>query len=135
MTPPRAVSSSAQNAASPLKPGFVRSSVRAASHTPAHARSHSSREVNRVSSRNIATTSPACMSRLLPESNTPSSVAPPAPPRRPLEHAVVQWRFLGLWRSWERVSMALRRSGVRLPPGPPNLIKSRTFTLTLVLDL
>ena len=26
---------------------------------------------------------------------------------------------LGLWRSWERVSMALRRSGVRVPSAPP----------------
>jgi hypothetical protein len=26
----------------------------------------------------------------------------------------------GPWRSWERVSMALRRSRVRVPLGPPN---------------
>src|SRR6185437_2613253 len=25
----------------------------------------------------------------------------------------------GLWRSWERVCMACRRSGVRIPSGPP----------------
>ena len=28
---------------------------------------------------------------------------------------------VGLWRSWERASMALKRSRVRLPPGPPFL--------------
>ena len=65
ITPPRAVSSSAQNAASPRKPGFVRSSARASSQTPTHARPHSSRDANRVSSRNIATTLPASMSSLL----------------------------------------------------------------------
>ena len=27
---------------------------------------------------------------------------------------------LGLWRSWERVCMACRRSGVRIPSGPPD---------------
>ena len=30
-------------------------------------------------------------------------------------------RRVGLWRSWERASMALRRSRVRIPPGPPGL--------------
>ena len=28
-------------------------------------------------------------------------------------------RCLGPWRSWERASMALRRSGVRIPSAPP----------------
>jgi RibD C-terminal domain len=30
----------------------------------------------------------------------------------------------GLWRSWERVSMALRRSGVRIPSAPPDFLSS-----------
>ena len=33
----------------------------------------------------------------------------------------VSWRP-GLWRSWERVCMACRRSGVRIPSGPPVLV-------------
>ena len=28
---------------------------------------------------------------------------------------------VGLWRSWERASMAWKRSSVRSRPGPPNL--------------
>ena len=36
---------------------------------------------------------------------------------RPLSRQSGQ--FVGLWRSWERVSMALRRSGVQVPSGPP----------------
>jgi hypothetical protein len=30
---------------------------------------------------------------------------------------------LGLWRSWERASMAWKRSTVRTRPGPPQLLK------------
>src|ERR1700733_2486321 len=30
-------------------------------------------------------------------------------------------RCVGLWRSWERASMAWKRSSVRSRPGPPNL--------------
>src|SRR3954462_14297919 len=29
-------------------------------------------------------------------------------------------RTMGLWRSWERASMAWKRSSVRSRPGPPN---------------
>src|SRR5581483_950576 len=29
--------------------------------------------------------------------------------------------IVGLWRSWERASMAWKRSSVRSRPGPPNL--------------
>ena len=36
---------------------------------------------------------------------------------------VVTVRHVGLWRSWERASMAWKRSGVRTSPGPPNLLK------------
>ncbi len=35
-------------------------------------------------------------------------------------------RFTGLWRSWERASMALKRSRVRTPSGPPFLPFWRT---------
>src|SRR5215472_10311886 len=35
---------------------------------------------------------------------------------------------LGLWRSWERVSMALRRSGVRVPSGPPIVLHTGSDT-------
>lgn len=30
----------------------------------------------------------------------------------------------GLWRSWERASIALMRSRVRIPPGPPWLTRT-----------
>ena len=30
---------------------------------------------------------------------------------------------VGLWRSWERASMAWKRSRVRIPSGPPNFFK------------
>ncbi len=32
--------------------------------------------------------------------------------------------IVGLWRSWERASMAWKRSSVRSRPGPPNLSKT-----------
>src|SRR3954449_6586164 len=32
-------------------------------------------------------------------------------------------RTMGLWRSWERASMAWKRSSVRSRPGPPNFPK------------
>ena len=32
----------------------------------------------------------------------------------------IQRVFVGLWRSWERASMAWKRSSVRSRPGPPN---------------
>ena len=31
---------------------------------------------------------------------------------------------VGLWRSWERASMAWKRSRVRISPGPPSFKKS-----------
>ena len=34
---------------------------------------------------------------------------------------VVSPKTVGLWRSWERASMAWKRSSVRSRPGPPNL--------------
>src|SRR5262245_52349018 len=36
---------------------------------------------------------------------------------------MLHWRLLsmGLWRSWERASMAWKRSRVRISPGPPTL--------------
>ena len=37
-----------------------------------------------------------------------------------LRYDEVTLRTVGLWRSWERASMALKRSGVRIPSGPPN---------------
>jgi hypothetical protein len=37
---------------------------------------------------------------------------------------------VGLWRSWERASMAWKRSSVRSRPGPPNLIVSRGTWVT-----
>jgi hypothetical protein len=33
-------------------------------------------------------------------------------------------KAMGLWRSWERASMAWKRSRVRIPSGPPNLTSS-----------
>ena len=36
---------------------------------------------------------------------------------------------MGPWRSWERVSMALRRSRVRVPLGPPNTTHSEPHTM------
>src|SRR5215467_673551 len=37
---------------------------------------------------------------------------------------------VGLWRSWERASMAWKRSSVRSRPGPPSLFKSGTSRAT-----
>ena len=37
----------------------------------------------------------------------------------------------GLWRSWERVSMALRRSWVRVPLGPLDLSKQSASELAV----
>src|SRR5271165_6683547 len=41
---------------------------------------------------------------------------------------------VGLWRSWERASMAWKRSSVRSRPGPP-LNQQLTDTLLYSLDL
>src|SRR5579862_5199058 len=42
-----------------------------------------------------------------------------------LSAAILACRFpVGLWRSWERASMAWKRSGVRTSPGPPNLFSA-----------
>ena len=37
--------------------------------------------------------------------------------------------FVGLWRSWERASMAWKRSSVRSRPGPPNLSMPAVYIL------
>ncbi len=34
---------------------------------------------------------------------------------------------MGLWRSWERASMAWKRSTVRTRPGPPNHLQLDTI--------
>src|ERR1035438_82771 len=47
-------------------------------------------------------------------------------PSIPRLRALVSASIVGLWRSWERASMAWKRSSVRSRPGPPNL--STTYT-------
>ena len=42
------------------------------------------------------------------------------PPHPKDNEEVVTLRPVGLWRSWERASMAWKRSSVRSRPGPPN---------------
>src|SRR5664279_5331080 len=50
-----------------------------------------------------------------------------------LPPGVSSFRKVGLWRSWERASMAWKRSSVRSRPGPPlNQQLTRTSFLRLV---
>jgi hypothetical protein len=40
---------------------------------------------------------------------------------------------VGLWRSWERASMAWKRSSVRSRPGPPTLAPALTPRLICII--
>ncbi len=40
---------------------------------------------------------------------------------------------MGLWRSWERASMAWKRSRVRIPSGPPDFTRRQEITQAIPL--